>query len=369
VESWYWEVWNEPNIGYWHGTPEEWYKLHDYAVDGIRRALPTARVGGPHTAGEGGSFMDGFLQHVTDGVNFATGGKGTPTDFVAFHAKGAPHFVEGHVQLGIADQLRAIDAGFARIAAVSALKDKPIIIGESDPDGCAACQGPQLGYRTGTMYSSYTAACVGREYMLADRRGVNLEGAVTWAFEFEDQPYFAGQRVLATAGIDLPVLNVFRIFSFMGGDRLKTTSSAEVPLETLLREGVRAQADVAAVASLEGKRLCVVAWHYHDDDVPGAAAAVRLQLTHLPIQNGVVAVARFSVDETHANAFAVWKKMGSPLAPNNEQYRELLAAGQLTPVEDAPKSAKIEKGSATVEFSLSRQAVTLWIFDLAGKER
>ena len=51
VEKWYWEVWNEANIGYWKGTPEEFHKLHDYAVDAVRRVLPTARVGGPDTAG------------------------------------------------------------------------------------------------------------------------------------------------------------------------------------------------------------------------------------------------------------------------------------------------------------------------------
>jgi xylan 1,4-beta-xylosidase len=52
VEKWYWETWNEANgAAYWHGTPEEFYKLHDYAVDAVRRALPTARVGGPDVAG------------------------------------------------------------------------------------------------------------------------------------------------------------------------------------------------------------------------------------------------------------------------------------------------------------------------------
>ena len=32
VESWYWEVWNEPDIAYWHGTPEEYDQLYDAAV-------------------------------------------------------------------------------------------------------------------------------------------------------------------------------------------------------------------------------------------------------------------------------------------------------------------------------------------------
>jgi xylan 1,4-beta-xylosidase len=73
VESWYWEVWNESNIGYWRGTPEEFRKLHDYAIDAVRRALPTAKVGGPDTAGSGGRFTREFLEHCLRGTNQATG--------------------------------------------------------------------------------------------------------------------------------------------------------------------------------------------------------------------------------------------------------------------------------------------------------
>src|SRR5690606_598479 len=122
VEQWYWEVWNEANGHYWKGTPEEWYKLHDYAIDGVRRVLPTARVGGPHVAGSGGAFMDGFLRHVVHGTNYATGERGTPTDYLSFHAKGSPVFVDGHVRMGISNQLRTIDQGFAKIAAVPELR-------------------------------------------------------------------------------------------------------------------------------------------------------------------------------------------------------------------------------------------------------
>ncbi|MEP7002840.1 MAG: beta-xylosidase, partial [bacterium] len=220
VEQWYWEVWNEANIGYWKGTPEEFHKLHDYAIDGVRRALPTARVGGPDVAGSGGKFMQDFLEHNLRGTNYATGKIGTPLDFVSFHAKGAPSFVDGHVRTGLAAQLKTINEGFARIASFPELRTKPIVIGESDPDGCAACQGPQLGYRNGTMYSSYTAAAFARKHLLAENHGVNLVGAVTWAFEFEDQPYFAGFRALATNGIDLPVLNVFRMMAKQTGQRV-----------------------------------------------------------------------------------------------------------------------------------------------------
>ncbi len=106
--------------------------------------------------------------------------------------------------------------GFAKIAAVPELASKPIVIGESDPEGCAACPGPQNAYRNGTMYSSYTAASFARIWELAEKQRVNLEGVLTWAFEFEDQPWFAGYRQLSTNGIDLPVLNVFRLFAKLG---------------------------------------------------------------------------------------------------------------------------------------------------------
>jgi xylan 1,4-beta-xylosidase len=363
VESWYWEVWNEPNGDYWKGTPEEFNKLHDYAIDGVRRALPTARVGGPDVAGSGGAFMDGFLKHVVSGTNYATGKIGTPTDFLAFHAKGSPKFIDGHVRLGINAQLSAIDKGFKKIAAIPELKSKPIVIGESDPDGCAACQGPQLGYRAGTMYSSYTAASFARKFMLADQYGVNLEGALTWAFEFEDQPYFAGQRVLATNGIDLPVLNVFRMFSRMGGQRVATKSSGEIALDAMIREGVRAAPDVAALTSLEGKKLCVMVWHYHDDDVAGPDALVELTVSHLPIATDTARVTRFEIDQRHSNAYAEWQRLGSPGAPDEAQYAQMKKASELAKVADAPATVPIADSSATLKITLPRQAVSLLVLE------
>lgn len=58
------------------------------AIDAVRRALPTARVGGPDTAGDGGKFMQDFLEHCLRRTNYATGRIGTPLDFISFHAKG-----------------------------------------------------------------------------------------------------------------------------------------------------------------------------------------------------------------------------------------------------------------------------------------
>ena len=255
MDSWYFEVWNEPDIGYWHGTPEEYQKLYDFAADGLKRAVPTAKIGGPHVTSPSGprpqQMLRGFLEHCLRGTNFATGKIGSPLDYIGFHAKGAPRVVDGHVRMGVSNQLRAIAGGFEIVALFPELKRTPIIIGESDPEGCAACSvrtNPENAYRNGTVYSSYTAEQIARSYELADLHGVNLRGAVTWAFEFEDQPYFAGFRDLATNGIDKPVLNVFRMLGRMAGNRVAVESTG--PAARQIRDaGVRDQPDVSALAS------------------------------------------------------------------------------------------------------------------------
>jgi xylan 1,4-beta-xylosidase len=363
AESWYWQVWNEPNIGYWRGTPNEFRKLHDFATDAVRRALPTARVGGPDTAG-GGRYLREFLEHCLRGNNHATGEKGTPLDFISFHAKGAPSFVGGHVRMGIANQLRTINENLGILASFPELKNKPIVIGESDPDGCAACQGPQLGYRNTTMYSSYTAASFARKHDLAERHGVNLEGALTWAFEFEDQPYFAGFRVLASNGIDLPVLNVFRMFAKMTGKRVAAESDGAVSLDAILNAGVREEPDVAALASLDVGKLCVMVWHYHDDDVPGPGAVAEVTISGLPMRISEAMLTQLRIDGDHSNAFVAWKKMGSPPKPTAEQYSELEKAGQLAATGPA-EVLRVADGKAVTRVRLPRQAVVLLVLEWA----
>ena len=369
VEAWYWEVWNEPNILYWRGTPGEYHKTYDYAADAVKRALPTARVGGPHVAGtkspEATRFLRDFLEHCLRGENAATGKTGSPLDFIAFHAKGEPRLVAGHVQTGIGAQLRDIDRGFEVVASYPELKGKPIIIGESDPDGCAACPStvyPQNGYRNGTLYASYTAASFARAYALADAHGVNFEGAVTWAFEFEGRPYFAGFRVLSTNGIPLPVLNVFRMFGLMGGKRLAVASDGEVGPEEIRKEGVRGRPDVSALASLRDGKIRVLAWYHHDDDVPGPPADVALSLGGLPAGSGPVLLEHFRIDRDHSNAFEAWKRMGSPQAPTPEQRAELERSSELALL-GSPGWVKPEGGKLVLRFRLPRQAVSLLVLD------
>lgn len=364
VASWLWEVWNEPNIGYWKGTEEEYWMIYDYAADAVKRALPSAHIGGPATTGPGwdkaAGWLQNFLVHCSEGNNYATGKKGAPLDFISFHAKGSPKVVEGHVRMNMAPQLGDVAKGFGIVTA-SPYRQLPIYITECDPEGCAACgmaTNPENAYRNGTMYSSYTAASFARIYDLADRYKANLAGAISWSFEFEDQKWFDGFRDLATNGIDKPVLNVFRMYGLMKGDRVKVENTGEIPLDSLLKTSVHGdRTDIHALAAVNGNSASVMVWNYHDDGIEGPTAPVTIHIKNIPAKK--VLLQQFLIDEEHSNAYAVWKKMGSPQSVTDEQYKTLEKAGKLQSLGTPQPLSVTDGGEATVSFALPRHAVSL----------
>ena len=368
VESWYWEVWNEPDIAYWSGTFEEYCKLYDYAADGLKKALPSARIGGPHSTDprnqSANDFLRNFLTHVTEGVNYATGQKGSPIDYIGFHAKGAPRVVDGHVRMNIGVQLLNISKGFEAVAGFPSLKHLPIVIGESDPEGCAACSEdyhPQNAYRNGTMYSSYTAAAFARKYELARLWGVNFLGAVSWSFEFEDQKWFAGFRDLSTNGVNKPVLNVFRMFGLMKGYIAETTSSTLLTADEMTHNSVREAPDINALASISAdeRTAAVMIWNYHDDDLPADPAHITLRIRNLPsILSRKVLLTHYRIDHQFSNSYEVWKAMGKPQNPTKEQIETLEQSGQLE-MYTSPEYIDITNNSLRISFDLPRQGVSL----------
>src|SRR5438876_400732 len=163
--------------------------------------------------------------------------------------------------MGMAQQLKAINAGFKIVASFPEWRNTPIILGENDPEGCAACSAkehPQNAYRNGTLYGAYTMVVLQAAMDLARQDGVDLRGSVTWAFQFDGQPYFEGLRELATNGIDKPVLNAFRMLGLLGEKRLPVTSSAAIPAIQIEQEGVRGQPDVDAIAGCPRTPSCSI---------------------------------------------------------------------------------------------------------------
>lgn len=369
TNTWLWEVWNEPDIAYWHGSAAEYDRLYDVTAAAIRQVLPEAKVGGPEATGvsdHSEPFLRQFLEHCAHGVNAATGGTGAPLAFISYHPKGHPTVEGGHVVMSMATQMRAVERGMKVIASYPEWKNTPIILGESDPEGCGACLRPQNGYRNGPLYGASVTEATMRTYELARQYGLTVEGSVTWAFEFENQPLFAPLRALATGGVDKPVLNAFRLMGLLGGgpeagggglrEWVRTESSGALPLAQVVAEGVTQAPDVNAVATRKGSEVDVLLWNYHDADVEAAAARVNLAVDGL--KGTEAAVSEFRMDAVHSNAYRVWQQMGSLAQPSPEEMSKLEAAGRLEEtVHD--RRVRLKESAARIELDVPRQGVVL----------
>jgi xylan 1,4-beta-xylosidase len=364
VLGWYFEVWNEPDIDYWHSTLQDYWKLYDYAVAGVRAALPGAKVGGPASTGPGGpkaaKFLDDFLALVDHGKS-AANGEPIPLDFISFHAKGHPQTVAGHVRMGLSSELNDAAKGFEIVAKYPKFRNLPIILSEADPEGCAACSmkvNPANAYRNGPLYAVYTAVAIKELFELQDRYKVNLLAMLSWSFEFENRDYFEGFRTLATNGVDKPVLNVFRMAGLMSGSRVMTSSEGRVPLDDILSAGVRQTPDVDAMATGAEHEAAVMLWNYHDDDLPAAGAEVQVTIAGIPAGVNKVLLEHCRIDEMHSNSYSVWKRMSSPQTPTPEQYARLKEAGQLERL-GSPQWLDVTDGKVTIGTVLPRQATSM----------
>jgi len=193
---------------------------------------------------------------------------------------------------------------------------------------------------------------------LGARNHVRIEGMLTWAFQFEAQPYFDGFRTLATNGVDKPILNLFRMTGLMRGDRVEASSGGSIPLDSILAKGIREDSDVDVLATRDERGVSLLVWNYHDDDIAAPNAPIVLSVQGLPADPQRVFMTHYRIDARHSNAYSVWKGMGSPQDPTPDQQRQLEAAGQLQLL-DSPNWLWSRSGTVSINFDLPRQAVSL----------
>ena len=184
-------------------------------------------------------------------------------------------------------------------------------------------------------------------------------GAVTWSFEFENQPWFAGFRDLATNGVDKPVLNVFRMFGQMKGNRVEAISNRMYNLNSILDSSIRKpQTDIGVLATKAEKTAAVMLWNYHDEDKADSKDVVSILLNKLPVK--MVTITEYRIDTENSNAYSEWKKMGSPQNPDAKQIAALEKAGQLKMI---GKTRRFNTAGGAFEMELSRQGVALLKLD------
>lgn len=339
VRDWLWELWNEPDILYWRGTPEQFYDLYDVTAAAVKAALPEARVGGPTTTGElgpgrrGNGFLRGFLDHCA--------ARGTPLDFVSFHTKGArftPWRVYGPIG-GPAPEKQSpsslkmfheVRAALAAVAEHPQFRDLPCIVDECDasvPAHWGRYDNANFAYRNGEYYPVFQCKLMKKLLDLNDRSGAHVDQATTWSFYFEGERYFEGTRSLFTAGnVDKPVLNAYRMLARLGDTRLAVESSRAWSLDRLDDGEAGMPEEVDALATTNRRDLIsVLVWRHADDQylTGGPEADVSLTIERLPFDGAAVRVRHWRIDAQHSNSHAAWQAAGAPQDPSEAQLRAI----------------------------------------------
>jgi len=373
VRGWLWELWNEPDIYYWRGTPEQFHALYDVTAAAVKAALPDAAVGGPATTGDlgagrrGNEFLRGFLAHCAR--------TGAPLDFVSFHTKGArftPWRVYGPLggpaptrqSPSSLKMLREVRAALDAVAAHPQYRDLPCIVDECDasvPAHWGVYDNANFAYRNTEYFAVFQCKLMKKLLDLNDRSGAHVHQATTWSFYFEGERFFEGTRSLFTAeAVEKPVLNAYRMLARLGDARLAVESSHAWSLDRLddAAEGMSEEVDALATADGRGG-VSVLVWRHADDQYATATreADVTLQITRLPFA-GDVCVHHTRIDASHSNSHAAWRALGAPRDPSESELRTIRERQGLQQLEpDRTESAR--DGALTLRLALPLPSVSL----------
>jgi xylan 1,4-beta-xylosidase len=373
VKSWYWELWNEPDIRYWGGTIEEFNKLYDYTVAAVKAACPDARVGGPSVTNpdlnrNSGKYLDIFLDHCHNGKNYATGAVGTPLDFITFHVKGGGYPMDPKAKKGVPPSvkriLRDVKTGYEIISKYSGYKDLECILSEIDPDGWAAggqMDNANFEFRNTEYYPSFVAASFDKVSKFAKKNNWDLR-LLSWAYLFVGERCFEGTRSFSTQGIDKSILNLFRMYAKTGVKQLAMDSSGEKdPLAYSDMIGKGVSPDISGFASFTPeKSLEILVYNHHDDWDLSENWEVDLEVANAPFDAKEFRVAHYRVDATHSNAYPEWVRQGKPMYPEGGQKAAIKARESLELLEPV-QTVAVSENKVKLSFTLPVHGISLFV--------
>lgn len=313
VSSWYFEVWNEPNIDFWAGDPKQstYFQLYDHTAQALKKVNPALRVGGPATAQA--AWVDAFIAH--------TAANHIPVDFVSTHvyANDTAKDVFGTDESISRTQMvcRAVRKVHDQVKA-SARPGLPLIFSEynasykNEPDVTDALfMGPWL--------ADTIRQC--------DGLAVNM---AYWAFSdvFEEQgivkqPFYGGFGLIAAEGLPKPSYNAFKLLHQLGDQRIAANSQSVL---------VTKRADGTIV---------IAVWNLFLPDEPGEPKDVTLSLA----DSTRLHLARISrLDATHGSLLKLYDTMGRPANPTSSQLQDLRHAAELP----GPELTELQNGKLSL---------------------
>ena len=313
VATWKFEVWNEPNLDFWGGRPNQptYFTLYDHTARALKSVSPRLQVGGPATAQA--AWVTPFLAHAkADNV---------PVDFVSTHvyANDRAEDVFGTHEQIPRDQMvyRSVKKVHEQILA-SPFPHLPLIFSEYNASYANEPNVTDSDY-IGPWLANTIRQCDG----LTDSMDY-------WAFSdvFEEQgvvrtPFYGGFGLVAADHIPKPALNAFAMLHKLGEQRIAVTSDS-----------------VLATKTQNG--LALALWDYAPptgtgptytmpQGPAGPAKIFVLDLKGVPAK-ATAEVLR--VDDDHGNVLKAFDAMGRPAGDlTRDQIAKLRAAGAMAPAE------------------------------------
>ena len=323
IATWYYELWNEPDHPtYWCGTRQEFFKLFDYTEKAFHDVMPQARLAGPAIAGSM-EFLDGFLKHCKEGINYCTGETGTRLDYITFHVKGHHVFkfnLNAEKDNPTIEELVTKVKNGLDIMIKYGYGDKELVLSEADPDGWGAgsiYDNQNMVFRNTEYYASYVASTYDKIEKLSETYNIKIR-PLAWTFYFPAERCFAGTRAFVTQGIDKAVFNMFKIYGQLGYNKLLFERTAG---------NVNADISGFAVQGRNGETQVVIYSHNNDRDI-NEKNEISLEISGYGDSKGIN-VKHYRIDSEHSNAHAEWVRQVSPLYPQGEQYQAIKSRDSL----------------------------------------
>ena len=333
-------------------------KLYDYFAEGVKSVSPDIRIGGPALTSTGtyrkpDNFRF-FLDHVAKGVNHATGGIGSPIDYLAVHtyggggSGGGPGREYPEVDYLIEQQMRYADMRDE----YPELRNLPIHVeewGVSSGGTIGISEKPMADFRNSQFGAAFLTSWVERHIRMRQENDRKIESFTFCSSGYERMRThdFMGYRTLDTKhGFHKPLLNAYKLLYRM--------ASELVPVKT-----DPADKHVSAFATRDKKKITILVTNYQHDRIisDGPSYPVKLNIDTQWKPDKKVTLNHWRIDRNHSNAYTVYKEIGSPKLPNPLQIDEVKKRMDLELLEP-PKRMSV-KDLAIVEFELPCNAVSL----------
>src|ERR1700687_1744504 len=313
VAQWYFEVWNEPNLDFWAGSPKEatYYELYDRAARAIKRVNSRLRVGGPATAQA--AWVDRFLAHCKE--------KNVSVDFASPPVYGndkAEDVFGTHENIPRTRMVcRAVKKVHDQIAA-SPYPNTPLIWSEFNASYMNEPAVTDTAF-IGPWMADAIRECDGLTEMMS-----------YWTFSdvFEEQgvvktPFYGGFGLLGERSIPKAAFNDFALLHQLGDVRLEVNS------------------DSALVTRRSDGGVAIAVWNLFLPEETGSPKTVTLHFKGF----GHAHSARITmVDNEHGSPLPAWDKMARPASPTLAQIETLRRAAALP----SPREQNLTNDSLTL---------------------